>query len=195
VVDVSYLEKVLYDICRREIIQWHNTATLVDLYNECLGEIYEPISMRWWQRMEKDNKIPQDKKRRWIIATLLHLPPAYLGLTALPSFFPLQEETITVPVKSVPLDLEDYEKKLKKLWGPYSSREAAADSILSRIYTLERALMYGGAQQKEQVARLLCQYLIAFGNILRAQGCSSSLMYFSEAVALAEEKKVLGTVC
>jgi hypothetical protein len=38
--------------------------------------------------MEKENSFPQDMKRRWVIATLLNISPAYLGLTTLDPLIP-----------------------------------------------------------------------------------------------------------
>ena len=50
------------------------------------------ITVRWVQRVEKENKVPVDLKRRWIIATLLSIPPASFGLQALPAVIPQQPE-------------------------------------------------------------------------------------------------------
>jgi hypothetical protein len=71
---------------RKDVMQWYNTHEIVDLYNEFLNE---DVSVRWYQRMEKENKLPADLKRRWVIARILDLPVIYLGLSAseIPSFY------------------------------------------------------------------------------------------------------------
>jgi tetratricopeptide (TPR) repeat protein len=175
---------------RKEVIQWHNTSTLVDLYNECLEETCGPISIRWWQRMEKENKLPKDLKRRWVIATLLHIPPAYLGLTALDPLLPhLGTLKISPTASPGPIDVISYETRLGEIWSsPYET----LDEVFLRINFLQDNLLYGTDQQKKTAAPLLSQYLLLFGNMHRARGdLSTAIAYLDRAITLAEEKKYL----
>jgi hypothetical protein len=174
---------------RKEVLQWHNTQALVDIYNEVMESGTSPVSIRWWQRMEKENRVPVDKKRRWVISTLLNIPPAYLGLTALSPLFPRKEQqSIVIPTTSTAtLDLVEYDENLRKFWNSYYSYEdATTRSILARIYTLQDAFLYGNNKSREQRGALLCNYLILFGNIRRYQGCVSALNCLNKAVALAK---------
>jgi hypothetical protein len=175
---------------RKEVIQWHNTATLVDLYNEFLEETYGPISIRWWQRMEKDNKIPQDIKRRWVIATLLNIPPVYLGLTALdPIISHIETFKIAPTAKPGPIDVVEYETRLGEIWlSPYE----AFDEVFVRVNLLQESVLYGTDQQKKDAAPLLCQYLLLFGNLQRARGnLPTAIAYLDKAIALSKEKSYL----
>jgi hypothetical protein len=174
---------------RKEVLQWHNTQALVDIYNEVMESGTSPVSVRWWQRMEKENRVPVDKKRRWVISTLLNLPPAYLGLTALSPLFPRQERrSLVIPTTgTATLDLIEYDENLRRFWNLYYSYEdtTAIGNILARIDTLQDAFLYGSNRGREQTGALLCNYLILFGNIRRYQGCASALNYLNKAVALA----------
>jgi hypothetical protein len=168
---------------RKNIIEWHNTRELVALYNEFLNE---DVSIRWWQRMEKQNKVPVDKKRRWVIARLLDISAIYLGLpfTEIATY----SEKVNLPIPTTKtVNLREYEKRLLEMWAsPYGKLVEA----LTRIYALQRFIVYGEEQQREQAAHLLCHYLIWVGNIQRAEGyLTSAIFHLNDAITLANEKK------
>ena len=170
---------------RKEIMHWTNATILAELLNEFLGD--EEVSERWVQRMEKDNKVPTDDKRRWIIATLLNIPPAYLGLTVTKSLLPPYDDIkLPIPTKTSSIDFDEYYRALKGLWAlPYQS----LDDVLIRIYQLEHASVVGPSAQKDQSGRLLCEYLMAGANMLRAQGyLDSAIGYLNDALAILKEK-------
>ena len=48
-------------------------------------EEIEPLTVQRIYAMENQNKVPRDQKRRWILATLLDIPPFLFGLEALPA--------------------------------------------------------------------------------------------------------------
>jgi tetratricopeptide (TPR) repeat protein len=178
--DIDYGELVRY--WRKEVIHWHHTHELVALYNEFMNE---DISIRWWQRMEKQNKVPVDQKRRLVIARLLGLPVLYLGLPFSEMVAYSEEVKLPIPTTET-VNLREYETRLLDMWAtPYGKLEEA----LTRIYALQRAFVYGGAQQREQVSRLLCHYLLSVGNVQRAEGClTSAIAHLNDAIQLASEK-------
>ncbi len=173
---------------RKEVMQWTNAQTLADLYNECMEED-EEISVRWIQRMEKKQILPYDEKRRWILATLLNIPPAYLGLKSIESSSSTSTEIkLLLPMHAAtPVDISAYENKLREVWrAPYT----ILDEVLARIYVLQDALLHGQKEQRADVAHLLCEYHIAASNMQRAQGYfSSAISYLDKAVTLAQEKE------
>ena len=132
----------LVRVWRKEVLQWHNTAAIVDLYNEEIEEedSLPAISVRWWQRMEKENRVPVDKKRRWLIATILNISPLYLGLD-LPK--PLVEQPdeikISAPANAVTLDSIGYANRLNEIWSsPYSSSISEEVRVIVRSWGSER---------------------------------------------------------
>jgi hypothetical protein len=168
---------------RKDIIQWHNTHELVALYNEFLNE---DVSIRWWQRMEKENKVPVDHKRRWVIARILDLPALYLGIPVAEEMLPFGDK-IQLPTPTTKgVNIHRYNKRLPELWASPYGRQ---DEVLVRIYALQEAWLYGGQEQREQVAYLLCQYLVLCGNIQRAAAyLNSAIWYLNKAIELAKEK-------
>jgi hypothetical protein len=138
---------------RKDVIQWHNTHELVALYNEFLNE---DVSIRWWQRMEKQNKVPVDHKRRWVIAKLLGIPVMYLGLPF--SEIAAYSEEVKLPIPTTKaVNLREYEKRLLEMWAsPYGKLEEA----LTRIYALQRAFVYGGDQQRKQVSHIFMRSIL-----------------------------------
>ena len=171
---------------RKEIMHWTNATILADLLNEFLDD-EEEVSERWVQRMEKDNKVPLDKKRRWLIATLLNIPPAYLGLTVTKTPLPPYDEIkLVIPRKIMRIDFCEYDNVLKGIWAcPYQE----LDDTLIRIYQLEHATLFGHLKQKNQSGRLLCEYLMAGANIQRTQGyLDSAIGYLNDTIAISKEK-------
>jgi hypothetical protein len=137
--------------------------------------------------MEKDNKVPVDKKRRWLIATLLDIPPAYLGLTVTKSLLPPYDDiNLPIPIRADFVGFDEYSSVLKEMWAsPYQ----CADGILTRIYQLQHVSLFNKPSQKDQFGRLLCEYLIAGANMQRAQGyLNSAIGYLGDAIALSKEK-------
>jgi len=166
-------------------LNWYNTGEVVCLYNELLISLGEkPVSKRWWERMESSNTVPVDQKRRWILHTILNIPPAYLGLQTMEMedlnklFHP------TPSNKLPPLNLNAYRDRLISFWqNPYDS----FDEALSRIYVLQDCILYQNS--RDEIVRLLCEYLIAAANMQRAQGyLLSAEKYIKKAIRVAERK-------
>ena len=140
---------------------------------------------RWWERLEQFNRVPVDEKRRWLIHTLLNIPPAYLGLQSLE--IKDLERVLSLPVPSHPpaLNIDTYKEHLPAFWqNPY----AHFDEVLSRIQALQEYLLY--RDQSDSTARVLCEYLIVAANMQRAQGyLTSAEGYAQKAINLAEERQ------
>ncbi len=137
--------------------------------------------------MGKNNAVPPDKMRRWIFTTLLNIPPAYFGLTALKTLPPFSEERkLPIPTTNL-VDLEEYQARLNIIWAsPYTT----FNEIRTKIYSLQDVTLYGAEQQRTQASYLLCQYLVASGNVQRAQGyMTSAIADLSNALMLAHEKE------
>lgn len=180
---------------RKEVMGWKNARILANAYNEVLEyacdmglmNVPEEITSRWIERMEKNNGVPPDKVRRWLLTTLLNIPPAYLGLTALqalPSFS--EERKLPIPT-TTSIDIDEYKKRLPDIWAsPYD----VLDEVRIKIYSLQEVSLYGSEQQRSQALYLLCEYLIAAGNVQRAQGyIGSAIADLNNALKLAQEKK------
>lgn len=80
---------------RKQVLEWKHAHIVVDLYNEMMTAMHEnPISDRWWQRMEQQfHSVPVDEKRRFVIQVLLNIPPSFLGLSILGPVTPFLEES------------------------------------------------------------------------------------------------------
>lgn len=174
---------------RKQILHWCNTQELVDLYNEAMESELPPASIRWWQRMEKENKVPVDLKRRWIITTLLNMPPAYLALKNLAPLYPKQQPTLSLPVSTQHrIDFSEYDKKLRYFWRHGFIREdVLLPDIYSRTHALQEEVLYSDGNQNDQATVLLIKYLILLGNILRDMGYTSALIYLKRAEKIARE--------
>ncbi|GCE50202.1 hypothetical protein EI42_05419 [Thermosporothrix hazakensis] len=139
---------------------------------------------RWWERLEQFNRVPVDEKRRWLIHTLLNIPPAYLGLQSLSNLNELQTIFQPTPGKLPPVNLNLYKERLLSFWqNPY----VPFDEPLSLIYALQDYALYHDAS--DSTMRLLCEYLIAVANMQRAQGyLTSAEASTQKAIQLAERR-------
>jgi hypothetical protein len=80
-----------------------------------------PITERWVQMQTKANSFPEDGERRWVIANLLNIPPALLGVTHLDELLE-QPQTLGTPVaKSTAIDLAEYRARLPLYWKQHHS--------------------------------------------------------------------------
>lgn len=180
---------------RKHVLGWKNAGIVVDLYNEqarFVGE--QEISLRWWQRMEHDNLVPTDQRRRRLIQVLLNIPPAYLAMTALAPLLPVEDAGtlfVALPRHSPDLDLHALKPRLATFWRSRETRKPAVFAELIGIMAaLEQVALYSAASQHAQATLLLCQYLIAAGNACRYQGhMKTALAYVEKALALARERQ------
>lgn len=100
---------------RKYVRKWKSAQILADIYNDVVNED-EIVTARTIQRMEQDNKVPMDQKRRRLLATILNIPPAYFGLTALAPYALSPDDIRPDPITSGPLDLRQLRSQLQDLW-------------------------------------------------------------------------------
>ncbi len=157
------------------------------------GKVAEgsPVTGRHILRMEQtDGFFPKDPKRRWVLATLLNVPPvimAFLGLEA-PNEKPGKA---LIPSPSAPVDIEEYYARLLsyRMDGEYSGVDAI-DDIKDRVDRLHDTVLYIRSSQKQQMIRLLCGYQLLLADAAQEQGCFKvAKRYLTNAVLLAEEKQ------
>ncbi|GCE50491.1 hypothetical protein EI42_04309 [Thermosporothrix hazakensis] len=166
-------------------LHWYNTSEVVILYNELLTILGEkPVSKRWWERLESSNKAPIDEKRRWILHTILNIPPAYLGLQTLNTQSLDKILYLPVTYKTPSLNVEAYKERITAFWkNPYNN----FDEVVSRIHALQDYILY--RDHSDTTVRVLCEYLIAAANMQRAQGfLQSAEGYIKKAIELAEDR-------
>ena len=166
---------------RKEVLAC-SAATLVDVFNEALDTDY---SQRWWERMEKENKLPTDIKRRLVIAAMLNLPIAYLGV----HIPPLMEDTNQLPsltTSNSAIDIAEYTDYLASLWLYRYGRKT--EEIAGRIGALQESVLYGPRNDKKKVVELLCDYLIFWSN-MEGNNNNIPLAYTvaSKAIRLAKD--------
>jgi transcriptional regulator with XRE-family HTH domain len=163
-----------------------------ELYSQALEDCGEkeetPVSARWILLMEQKNRVPVDEKRRWLLATLLTIPPVYFGLKA--------PETLREGIKLIlptivePVDVTEYRARLQRFWSSSSYRNHNEEAVASCIYNLQETLLYGDKGKRDQYSLLLCDYLILYANICRYQGYYvSAIQYLNKAAKLAKEQK------
>ncbi len=175
---------------RKHVMQWKSAQMLADVYNEVLKED-EPLTVRAIQRMEQQNNVPMDQKRRWLLATILNIPPTLFGLTTLTPYLLPSSEPHIVPLSDESIDFSQYMDTLQQFWTGWSPAhvQEILVEVLTKIHTLQEAVIYGSSRQRDQIAFLLCHYLVLYGNIRRDQGYSESAIVFLEkAIKLAHEK-------
>lgn len=175
----------------KHVMQWKSAQVLADVYNEVLDE-NESLTVRAIQRMEQYNKVSMDEKRRRLLATILNIPPVYFGLVNLAPYSLPTIETKVSTLLNEPIDTGEYTARLDDLWMCWSNY-CVADvlvDILTRIQSLQEALIYGDSRQGELITLLLCQYLVLYGNIRRDQGYSdSAISFLDKAIKLANERE------
>ncbi len=157
------------------------------------GKVAEgsPVTGRHILRMEQtDGFFPKDPKRRWVLATLLNVPPvimAFLGVE------PHNEKPskVLVPGPSAPVDVEEYYARLLsyRMDGGYSGVDAI-DDIKNRVDQLHDTVLYIGSLQKQPMIRLLCGYQLLLVSVAQEQGFFKvAKRYLTNAVILTKEKK------
>jgi tetratricopeptide (TPR) repeat protein len=151
-------------------------------YSEALGKEQE-VTASWVYHMEKENRIPIDPKRRWILAQLLSIPPALLGL-----------KNFENPVFNLfdwkPIDVQEYHLMLEKYnagWHATTVFQEVAD-VQNRISNLYREAPH--SLEQEKIYKLLCGYLLLLGDLAHSyMRFDTAVDHLSKAIAIAEEKQ------
>jgi hypothetical protein len=134
------------------------------LYAEALGKEASAHTCSWIYEMEKRNRLPQDEMRRRILAGLLDIPLALLGLQELHPASPVAKELLK-PVKVAlfsftHIDRQEYRATLERYnagWHDRSVFEQARD-LSRRILYLREALPQARGPDRRWLAELLCGY-------------------------------------
>ena len=154
------------------------------LGEEGLEEETKLITQNWISMMESQNMVPKDEKRRWILATLLEIPPVLFGLEALPS--------TPSPLIWQPVEVAEYRASLERycrllhLGTPHQ----VLRHIHRRINNLNNTFRLAThPQEKSEMLKLLCEYYILAGQITdRRLGPDEALRLLSNAIAIAREQ-------
>ncbi|GCE47920.1 hypothetical protein EI42_05008 [Thermosporothrix hazakensis] len=156
---------------------------------EFLGKLYgtaikgKPVSSDAIYQIEK-GEIPQDMKRRAVLARLLDIPPAALGLSG------LQDEMLISPTKKV--NLNGIEKLLMVYWeqGAKDPHKALKD-LSGKIELLHRNVLYMTSPQKEYAKKLLCSCHMRVAYICGELGYhNKALDHLSKVVRLAKDEEL-----
>ncbi len=178
----------------------------VEQFRQCYGQAVKgrPYTKARVYQMIQDKSFPTDPKRRWAIAKLLQIPPLLLGVNALDDLLPElrtehtlpePERTASLDTASKSLDLREYRRTLEEYWDLNLDRrnETILQEIDQRIFSLEQALLYGSHEKKQrpQFVRLLCEYLMVFGDIACDQEWyETAITHFNKAYALAKNEQL-----
>lgn len=145
------------------------------------------ITPSWIYMMEQQNMVPIDKKRRWLLARLLDIPPILFGLDASE-----QDGWLSLLFGWEKVDVVEYRTALEMYctsWGAGKIYESILD-IKRRISNLNNEAFYTSSQEKTQMMRLLCEYFILEAVITHNQ-CffDLSIESLGKAITLAQENK------
>ncbi|QBD81103.1 hypothetical protein EPA93_36080 [Ktedonosporobacter rubrisoli] len=186
---------------RKHVKRW-SAERLALLYSEMLEEAStedmsseELITARWIQRMEQRNEVPRDPKRRWILATLLGIPPALLGLQALAPLLEIDNIFALNALKEDKIDVLEYRAYLSAYWQHdyVGSKQHFLHETQMRIQHLTEHILYYKTEPQEEIARLLCEYHMAFAwCIAHDYGLfTMALRHLDQAIRLSDEKGYL----
>ncbi len=161
------------------------------------GTQARPITASWILNMEKENRIPTDITRRRLLADMLHIPYALLGLSPLEQvLFKPNQETLsntfspTKPAKSVLEDVAHHEKEVSFLWQLHYTNTAYnlledVDIAITRLKYLEQ---FSKGRLKEHIQILLHNYYLLGDVITNDQRAFAlSYSYGSKAIQIAQE--------
>ncbi len=141
--------------------------------------------------MEQKNRVPQDPKRRWVLATLLSIPPALFGLEPLDYISNVEKtQHILGTIQHKSVDISEQSNGLENCWKLYysSSTLPSIQEILHRIRTLRENIFYVHAQQKATMMQLLCDYHVVLACILSdQQQFDQAIDLLNVAIPIAKE--------
>jgi hypothetical protein len=169
------------------------------LYGDALEEEeleQEPKMASWIYMMENQNMVPLDEKRRWVLATLLDIPPVLFGLQAVDKTATAGEQAASAIAGLLTwqrVDIAEYRATLARLCATYHTgtlSDAVAD-IKWRIQSLHSDIPFRAPPDKEALQRLLCEYYLLSAQIASDQGAPGiSIELLSRAVVLAEHENL-----
>lgn len=155
----------------------------------------EAISERWIREMEQENKVPVDINRRRIIARLLGIPPALLGLATLEDITSIPPVLSSPPVLSAPgalkgVDIDKFRSNIQQRWKLHATSNAATNitAIHADLFTLISLADQAKGDLLYQVRELAFSNYNLAAVITRKQGLSQQAHHYAnEAVHVAEK--------
>jgi tetratricopeptide (TPR) repeat protein len=158
----------------------------------------QPYTKSRIYQMVRDNAFPDDNTRRWVIATLLRIPPVLMGVESLDDLLPLPRKNETPPSLTLhqtlsttqTFDIGEYSQALKKYWQQtmHHTIFPLIEDITHRIHRLEWEFLYGNHTNKTRIVQLLCGYHIIRANNARdVQDHETAIDHFNKAYTLAKD--------
>jgi DNA-binding XRE family transcriptional regulator len=143
--------------------------------------------------MEKRNIGLDSITRRRVLAHLLAIPPAVLGIITLEEILLQQQAATTLPLtgtqreKEATFDLAVYKNRLKTLWNRNHTGTAQdrLTQIAADMVDLTTVLPYVSRDDEKEVRTVLCRYHHLHAHILRDQG------RYDAAIAELEKAAIL----
>jgi tetratricopeptide (TPR) repeat protein len=158
---------------------------LASLYGEALESGEDClITPSWIYMMERKNMVPLDKKRRWILARLLDIPPILFGLE-------LSDPSCAHLFAWERVDVVEYRSALESYcqgWHSGSVFQAISD-IKGRILHLHKETSDTFTPEKRLMLQLLCGYYILLGQLaLDYMDFDAAIESLDKAVQVAEQE-------
>jgi tetratricopeptide (TPR) repeat protein len=126
------------------------------------------ITARWICKMEQKNQVPADFTRRRILAKLLNIPPALLGLATLEQILPKLAEKPTTARVVAPailkphshISLEGYKDQIRTFWtlNETSQAHSVLSNALASVQQLEDLEKQSAGDLQVYVRELLYGY-------------------------------------
>jgi transcriptional regulator with XRE-family HTH domain len=149
------------------------------------------------REMEKQNKGLDSITRRRMLARLLNIPSATLGIVTLEEILSQQQAIHAAPAttsaaRKVALDLASYKDRLKIIYNHFHN--STAQNLLMQIgadmANLDAILPYASGSDEAEIRSILCRYHQLRAHILRDQGqYDAAIEELNKAVILAERAK------
>ncbi len=185
--------------------------TSAEEFGQKLGRLtrpnHKPYTKGRIYQMLDDNSFPDQKPRRWVIAKLLQIPPALMGVESLDELLIFTKHkpksSVTQIYRTIPpaFDMQEYHHALKNYWL-IDYTNTAIGEIDQRIVLLEQEILYGEKKGKGKrteretlpLVHLLCEYHILFSNIARDQEYyDPAIRYLNKAHRLAKNYELADT--
>jgi hypothetical protein len=157
----------------RKIKKW-SAEILASAYNEYMEDISEKDSLttRSILRWEKENKKIEPVSRRQVLQSLF-------GLAISPVPFLVEKPTF---------DFQMMSQQLSDFWKNGLRIPHSINLAKSGVLQLEHTINFGPALQRNATRQLLCEYMIATGNLIRDHGePKEALPFLQDAYILAVE--------
>ena len=146
--------------------------------------------------MENQNKGLDSITRRRVLAQLLNIPPAALGIVTLEEVLRQQQKVAMAQAlavastgKKVTFELASYKDRLKTIWNRNhtSTAQDLLVQITADVTSLNAVLPYVKGGDEAEVRDMLCRYQQVCASILRDQGrYDAAIEELEKAVIIAE---------